>query len=1232
MTKTRSRLLTAASERILILDGAMGTEIQLLDLTEDDFRAGSLADHQQALLGNNDILSITQPQIIGDIHRRFLAAGADIICTNTFSSTRVAQAEYAAADVVTQLNTEAALLAREAADEFAAADGRPRFVAGSIGPTNQTLSMSPRVEDPSYRALDFERLATAYAEQISALTAGGVDLLLIETIFDTLNAKAAIVAARRHARSSGIELPIMLSGTITDRSGRTLSGQTVEAFWTSVRHANPVSVGLNCALGADEMRPHARTISDIADTLVCVYPNAGLPNALGCYDETPEHTSAVLGEFAREGWVNIVGGCCGTTPAHIEAISHAVAGIAPRRIPTRIPRLELSGLEPLTLTDDIPFVNIGERTNVFGSRRFLRLIKDGQHAEALDIARAQVVAGAQAIDVNMDEGLLDARAEMTHFLKLVATEPDIARVPVVIDSSRFDVIEAGLGCVQGRSVVNSISLKAGEDEFIAQATVCRDHGAAVIVMAFDEHGQADTLERRLEICSRAHQILTDVVGMSDDDIIFDPNVFALATGIPEHDRYGIDFIDATAELMRRFPTANVSGGVSNLSFSFRGNDHVREAMHSVFLRHAIAAGMRLGIVNAQQLIVEDQIDPDLHDRCADVVLARRPDATERLIEFASAFIDQGASGNARNPDEWRLLPVAERISHALINGITEHIASDVEEVRLSVNHPVEVIEGPLMAGMNRVGDLFGEGRMFLPQVVKSARVMKEAVAHLTPHIEAARALDPDDGPTRSTRRVLLATVAGDVHDIGKNIVAVVLGCSDHEIIDLGVMVPTPDIVDAAIEHEVDIVGLSGLITPSLDHMVRVAEEMQRRDLRIPLLIGGATTSRLHTALRIAPAYPDQPVVHVPDASRASGVISSLFDPDGRDEFLTDLRSDYDRVVERYHRAEADRDRLPLAAAREAAVRLSFDSSSVTAPTFTGTRTIEFDVATLRPYIDWAPFFNAWGLRADVRSSAPDSEAARTMDNLMADAEAMLDMIERTKALSPVGVVGLWRAQSNGDDIDVLDDEGSHLARLHGLRQQRGRTADGSRTTLALGDLVAPPDAEVHDHIGAFVVTVGEEEDELARSYSDTGDDYSSIMVKALSDRLAEAAAEYLHLLVRRDLWAYSPDEDDQPERLIAEQYRGIRPAPGYPAQPDHSEKETIFALLDAENTVGVRLTESWAMWPGSSVSGIYLAHPDSKYFGVGRILKDQVEDYARRKGLDLVDTERLLAPNLAYEP
>ena len=1225
-------LHAAASRRILVLDGAMGTEVQRRGLEEDDFRNDDLRDHEGQLAGNNDLLSLTRSDVVADIHRSYLEAGADIICTNTFSSTAVAQAEYGLAHLVPELNRESARIARRVADEAATPD-RPRFVAGSIGPTNVTLSMSPRVEDPGYRALDFATLADAYAEQITALIEGGVDLLLIETIFDTLNAKAAIVAARRVTAGLRDAPALMISGTITDRSGRTLSGQTAQAFWQSVRHADPISIGLNCALGGAEMRPHIAELARIADTLVCAYPNAGLPNALGGYDEGPDETAGILGEFAGSGLVNIVGGCCGTTPEHIAAIAEAVTSEQPRLIPERSRHLSLSGLEPLELTEEIPFVNIGERTNVFGSAKFRRLIKEGDHAAAVEIARQQVEAGAQAIDVNMDEGLIDSAAEITTFLRLIAAEPDIARVPVVVDSSRFEVIEAGLACLQGKSVVNSISLKAGEAEFLQQARVCRDHGAAVIVMAFDEDGQADTVERRVEICRRAHRLLTEEVGFDEEDIIFDPNIFAVATGIAEHDRYGLDFIEATAEILRFAPRSNISGGVSNLSFSFQGNNVVREAMHSVFLVHAIRAGMRLAIVNAGQLALYDDLDPHLRELCEDVVLARRPDAAERLLEEAISFRDAATQESDATAAEWRSLPVAGRLAHALRHGIGEHIEDDVEEARLAADHPVEVIEGPLMDGMNEVGDLFGAGRMFLPQVVKSARVMKQAVAHLTPHIEAARTEGTEvaEGAT-SGARVLLATVAGDVHDIGKNIVGVVLGCADHEIIDLGVMVDTQTILDTAVEREVDIIGLSGLITPSLDQMVGVAREMERRGMDTPLLIGGATTSRLHTALRIAPAYTGGPVVHVADASRASGVISSLRNPDRRTAFLDDLAEDYRRVTERFAQAETERRRLDLSAARSNAAVLEFDDTRVITPTFTGHRTIRTDVATLRPFIDWSPFLTTWGIRGRHPDALDDPELSEAARSLMADADAMLDQMIAEQWFSPVAEVGFWPATSNGDDIEVTDGGGDHLATLHGLRQQLEKSPTSHRPNLCISDFVAPASADIDDHIGAFVVTVGPEENEIADRFADQGDDYASIMVKALADRLAEAFAEYLHMLVRTELWGYAPDESLSTADLIAEAYRGIRPAPGYPAQPDHSEKETIMRLLDAEATVGVTLTESWAMWPGSTVSGLYFAHPDALYFGVGRITREQVEDYGRRKGLDLSTTERILAPVLAYEP
>jgi 5-methyltetrahydrofolate--homocysteine methyltransferase len=1220
-------LRAAAAERILILDGASGTEIQAMGLVERDLRGEHFHDHPHALDGNNDLLALTRPDAVVELHRRYLAAGADIISTNTFSSTTVAQREYALDDpgIVRQLNVAAATLARQAVDQAIAADRRQRWVAGSIGPTNITLSLSPKVEDPAYRAMSFRQIAEAYEQQIAALVEGGVDLLLIETIFDTLNAKAAIWAARRHAAATGIHTPLMISGTITDRSGRTLSGQTVDAFWHSVRHADPVTIGLNCALGGAEMRPHVHELSGLADTLVCAYPNAGLPNALGCYDETPEQTAAILGEFATAGLVNVVGGCCGTTPAHIAAIAEAVAGCTPRRPPARRAMLQLSGLEPFTLSDDIAFVNVGERTNVTGSAKFRRLIKNGDFAEALDVAREQVENGAQIIDVNMDEGLLDSVDAMRTFLNLIAGEPDIARVPVMLDSSKFSVIEAGLECVQGKPVVNSISLKEGVEPFLAQARVCRDHGAAVIVMAFDEAGQADSVERKISICQRAYQLLRDELDFPPDDIIFDVNIFAVATGIAEHDRYGLDFIEATRALRQRYPESNVSGGVSNLSFAFRGNDHVREAMHSVFLFHAIANGMRMGIVNAGQLAVYEQIEPELRELCEDVVLARRPDAAERLLEAATEYAGTGASASERLGLEWRDWDVDKRLEHALVNGITEFIEVDVEEARVRLQSPVSVIEGPLMDGMNVVGDLFGSGKMFLPQVVKSARVMKQAVAYLTPYLEALKA----QGETVSHKgTVVLATVKGDVHDIGKNIVGVVLGCSNYDIVDLGVMVHSQTILDAARQHNADIIGLSGLITPSLDEMVHVAGEMQRQGFEVPLLIGGATTSRIHTALRVSPAYSAGPVVYVPDASRAAGVISKLLSDDTsqRDDFMSELDVEYRRVIEAHERAEVERNRMTIEDSFANRATLTFDATTVQPPSYTGVRTFDsIDLAELVDHIDWTPFFHAWGLRGRYPAVLHDAVLGDAARPLWDDARAMLDRIVGEQWFGPKAVVGFWPAASDGDVITL---EGG--ARLHGLRQQL-RRRDG-KPNVSIADFVAPADAGVVDHIGAFVVTAGTEEIAIAARFEAANDDYSSILVKALADRIAEATAEHIHARVRRELWGYAPDEAFTPQELIGEPYRGIRPAPGYPAQPDHSEKATIFELLEAEQRIGVTLTESYAMWPGSSVSGLYFAHPEAAYFAVGRVQRDQVARYAERKGISIADAERLLGSTLAYNP
>jgi 5-methyltetrahydrofolate--homocysteine methyltransferase len=1224
MTRRTHPLRELAHQRIVVLDGAMGTEIQQLGLADEKFRGDRFCDHACDLAGNNELLTLTQPDAMRDIHLRYLLAGADMVETNTFSANRVSQSDYGTVEVVTELNEVAARLAREAAEEAEGRDGRRRYVAGAVGPTNMTLSLSPRVDDPGYRAITFSQLAAAYQEQIEALLRGGVDTILVETIFDTLNAKAAIVASRKAMQSTGTHVPLMISGTITDRSGRTLSGQTPAAFWQSIRHAEPMTVGLNCALGAEELRPHLAELAAVADTLVCAYPNAGLPNELGGYDEAPATTAQFLAEFAEAGLVNMVGGCCGTTPEHIAAITRAVADKPPRQVPTRTPRLELSGLEPFALTDDIPFVNVGERTNITGSAKFRRLIKDNEYAAALDVARQQVESGAQIIDVNMDDGLIDGVEAMTTFLNLIATEPEIARVPIMIDSSKFEVIEAGLQCVQGKPIVNSISMKEGEAAFLEQARVCRDHGAAVIVMAFDEVGQADTVERKVAIARRAYHLLVDTIGFPAEDIIIDPNIFAVATGIEEHDRYGLDFLEATKRITDELPHVNVSGGVSNLSFSFRGNDAVREAMHSVFLLRAIRAGMRLGIVNAGQLAVYEQIDPELRELCEDVVLARRADATERLLAAAGRF--QGGGEQAADPaaQEWRSWEVDRRLDHALVNGITTFIEVDVEEARGAAHRAVEVIEGPLMRGMNTVGDLFGAGKMFLPQVVKSARVMKQAVAYLTPFIEA----EGEDGAASKAGTVLLATVKGDVHDIGKNIVGVVLGCSNYEIVDLGVMVPVQTILDTARERNVDIIGLSGLITPSLDEMVRVATEMERTGMEVPLLIGGATTSRLHTSLRIDPAY-HGPVVHVADASRASGVISRLMSPDQRGGFLEELSTEYERVVASHARATVERDRVSLDVARSNRLRPVFDDTTVEAPAFTGTRIFEeYDVAELVPYIDWTPFFRTWGIRGRFPDVLTDAEFAGAARPLYDDALAMLDKIVADRWLRPKAVVGFWPANADGDDIVVHTDttRRSVRARLHGLRQQAAKSGD--RPNLGLSDFVAPIDTEIVDHIGGFVVTAGPEEIELADAFERDNDDYSSILLKALADRLAEAFAERMHQRVRTELWGYASNESSTPAELLTESFRGIRPAPGYPCQPDHTEKVTLFELLDATAAIGVVLTESNAMWPGSSVSGLYFAHPEARYFGVGRIRRDQLASYAERKGWTIEEAEQHLAPIL----
>jgi 5-methyltetrahydrofolate--homocysteine methyltransferase len=1230
----RTALLAAAAKRILVLDGAMGTMIQALQLDEAAFRGDRFKDFHRDVRGNNDLLILTQPKAIEDIHADYLRAGADIVATNTFSSTSIAQADYDMSDLAYELNCEGARLARNAAARVAAEDGKPRFVAGALGPTNRTASISPDVANPGYRAVTFDDLRQAYGEQARGLLDGGVDLLLVETIFDTLNAKAALYAISELLEERGIDAPVMVSGTITDKSGRLLSGQLPEAFWNSVRHAKPITIGFNCALGAEDLRSHIAEIGRVADTLVCAYPNAGLPNEFGQYDESPEYMARLIGEFARDGLVNIVGGCCGTTPEHIAAIAAAVAPHKPRVVPEIERRLRLSGLEPFALTPAIPFVNVGERTNVTGSARFRKLITAGDYTAALQVARDQVENGAQVIDVNMDEGLLDSDNAMRTFLNLVAAEPDIARVPVMVDSSKFSVIEAGLKCVQGKPIVNSISLKEGEAKFIHEATIARRHGAAVVVMAFDEKGQADTFKRKTEICKRAYDILVNRLDFPPEDIIFDPNIFAIATGIEEHNNYGLDFIEAARWIRKNLPGAHVSGGVSNLSFSFRGNEPVREAMHSVFLYHAIHAGMDMGIVNAGQMIVYDDIDPELRQVCEDVVLNRDPGAGERLLALAEKF--RGKEKQTKESDlAWREWPVERRLSHALVHGITEFIEADTEAARKNASRPLDVIEGPLMAGMNVVGDLFGDGKMFLPQVVKSARVMKQAVAYLMPFMEAEKAKNLADGThgdqSHSAGKIVMATVKGDVHDIGKNIVGIVLQCNNFEVIDLGVMVPAAKIIETAKAERANIIGLSGLITPSLDEMAFMASEMEREGLKIPLLIGGATTSRVHTAVKIDPNYRSGPVVHVNDASRAVGVASSLMSPEKRDAYASEVRAEYAKISAAHFRAQADKKRLKLSDARANKVAIDFAKTPPKKPTFLGVRTFEdYDLAELVPYIDWTPFFQTWELAGRFPAILDDAKVGEAARSLYEDARKMLDRIVKEKWFKASAAVGFWPANTVGDDIVLYADEArsKKIAMLHTLRQQLEKRE--GRFNAALSDFVAPATSGVPDYVGGFVVTAGIGEDAVADRFKHANDDYSSILCKALADRLAEAFAERMHARVRREFWAYVPDEALSNEELILEKYQGIRPAPGYPAQPDHTEKATLFALLDAEKNAGVKLTESFAMWPGSSVSGLYFANPESYYFGVGKIERDQVEDYAARKGMTVAEVERWLAPILNY--
>ena len=1226
MADRTSELESLLADRILIIDGAMGTMIQRHGLSADDYRGARFADHVEDLKGNNDLLSLTAPHIIRGIHEAYLQAGADIIETNTFNANEMSQADYGLESLVHELNVASAKLARQAADAYSTPD-KPRFVAGVLGPANRTASLSPDVNDPGFRNVTFEQLRATYLDAARGLVEGGADILLIETVFDTLNAKAAAFAVLELFDELGERLPVMVSGTITDASGRTLSGQTTEAFWNSMRHVQPVSIGLNCALGAKDLRQYVAELSRVADTFVSAHPNAGLPNAFGGYDETPQDMAVVLGEFARSGLLNIVGGCCGTSPDHIRALADEMAGVAPRQVPTFEPVMRLSGLEPFTLDSAKLFVNIGERTNVTGSAKFRRLIKDGQLEAALSVAREQVTNGAQLIDVNMDEGLLDSQAAMVQFLNLVASEPDISRVPVVIDSSKWSIIEAGLRCIQGKGVVNSISLKEGVEAFVHQATLVRRYGAAVIVMAFDEEGQADTVERKVAICTRAYRILVDDVGFPPEDIIFDPNIFAIGTGIPEHDGYGVAFIEACRQIKATLPHAKISGGVSNVSFSFRGNNPVREAIHAVFLYHAVQAGMDMGIVNAGQLAVYDDLPDDLRTRVEDVVLNRRPDSTERLLEVADAAV-----GQARKSAEdlsWRELPVAERLQHALVHGIATYVDEDTEQALAAIGRPIEVIEGPLMDGMNVVGDRFGAGKMFLPQVVKSARVMKKAVAWLLPHLEADKA---SLGDTRAKGRILMATVKGDVHDIGKNIVGVVLQCNNYEVIDLGVMVPAATILAKAREHKVDIIGLSGLITPSLDEMVHVAREMKREGFDIPLLIGGATTSKVHTAVKIAPAY-NFPVVYVTDASRGVGVATQLLSDTGREAYVDGIAAEYEDIrVRRAGQGNQGR-HVDLAAARANAAAPDFSASPPVPPRQTGVQILpDLDLPSLVELIDWTPFFHTWELRGAFPRILDDEVVGEAARNLYRDAQTMLARIVRDKLFTAQAVWGVFPAARVGDDIEIYTDETRTEVRTTArtLRQQNDKR--GTSPNFALADFVVPKEAGTPDWIGAFCVTAGHGVAEMVAAYEADHDDYHAILAKSLADRLAEAAAEWLHRHLRTDAWGYAPTEGLELNALIEEQYQGIRPAPGYPACPDHTEKPRIWSLLDVQEAIGVQLTSSNAMWPAASVSGWYFAHPEAKYFGVGKISADQVADYAGRKGWTMEEAERALAPNLGYDP
>jgi 5-methyltetrahydrofolate--homocysteine methyltransferase len=1221
-----AELRALLDRRIAILDGAMGTLIQSHRLPESAFRGERFADWPVDLAGANDLLVLTQPEFVGGLHRQYLAAGADIIETNTFNANAPSLGDYRLEPLAYELNVAAALLARAAADEFSdRTPDRPRYVAGVLGPTTKTASISPDVNDPGFRNIAFDELVDAYAESLRGLADGGADLVLVETIFDTLNAKAAIFAIERFFEAAGQRLPVMISGTITDQSGRTLTGQTTEAFWNSVRHVRPLTIGLNCALGAKLMRPYIEELATVADTYVCCYPNAGLPNPLSDtgYDETPEHTSGLLREFGESRFLNVVGGCCGTTPAHIAAIAAAVRDLPPRGVPEIPRKLRLAGLEPLNVDAASLFVNVGERTNVTGSKAFARLVLAGNFPEALSVARQQVENGAQVIDVNMDEAMLDSPRAMATFLNLVAVEPDIARVPVMIDSSRWSVIEAGLKCVQSKPIVNSISLKEGEAEFLAHARLARRYGAAVVVMAFDEQGQADTLERRKQVCRRSYDLLVDTVGFPPEDVIFDPNIFAVATGLEEHAAYGVDFIEATRWLRQNLPHVAVSGGVSNLSFSFRGNDAVREAMHTAFLYHAIRAGMTMGIVNAGQLGVYQDIPPELLEHVEDVILNRRPDATERLVKFAGQV--KGGGRRAEEDLAWRETPVEQRLAHALVQGIASHIVADTEEARQKYGRAIQVIEGPLMDGMNVVGDLFGAGKMFLPQVVKSARVMKQAVAHLVPFIEAEKAAG---GEARAKGKIVIATVKGDVHDIGKNIVAVVLQCNNFEVVNLGVMVPAQRVLQVARDEGADIIGLSGLITPSLEEMAHVAHEMEREGFRVPLLIGGATTSRVHTAVKIAPNY-SGPVIYVPDASRSVGVCTSLVSAEQQARYLAEVRADYARVRTQHAAKQGQAPLVPLAEARANAFPIEWRDYVPPAPRLLGRKSFEsYDLAEIARYIDWTPFFQAWELVGRYPRILDDPAVGEAARGVFRDGQAMLERIVAERWLTANAVIGLYPANAVGDDIEIYTDDTRRAVAIvvHCLRQQTKKADD--RHNLCLADFVAP--RGVDDYLGAFAVTAGIGCDARVQRFEAAHDDYSAILLKALADRLAEAFAELVHERVRKEFWGYAAEEALTNEALVGEQYRGIRPAPGYPACPDHTEKGPLFALLDAP-AVGITLTESYAMWPAAAVSGFYFSHPQSQYFAVGKIDRDQAEDYARRKRTELAKTERWLAPALAYE-